>query len=171
MKRPGSITTNAIDTLLREFDAAPTPDSEFYVLQLGGAVADAPEDATAYSGRQAAYCWIAEPVWDDSADDERCVAWGRAAATKISDQSIQANYVNEQGDTAIAPSAYGALKYERLARLKARAIRRTSSALIKISYPSRDLPLRDFSVQRISPMTVSSEKDGKSVRRSICERR
>jgi FAD/FMN-containing dehydrogenase len=79
-----------------------------------------PEDATAYSGRQAAYYWIAEPVWDDPADDERCVAWGRAAATKISDQSIQANYVNEQGDTAVAPSAYGALKYERLARLKAR---------------------------------------------------
>jgi hypothetical protein len=28
-----SITSNAIDTMLREVDAAPTPDSEFYVLQ------------------------------------------------------------------------------------------------------------------------------------------
>ncbi|SDH19084.1 FAD/FMN-containing dehydrogenase [Paraburkholderia steynii] len=115
-----SITSNAIDTMLREVEAAPTPDSEFYVLQLGGAVADVPEDATAYSGRQAACYWIAEPVWDDPADDERCIAWGRAAATRISDQYIQANYVNEQGDTAIAPGAYGARKYERLARLKAR---------------------------------------------------
>ncbi|WP_429338313.1 BBE domain-containing protein [Paraburkholderia atlantica] len=51
-------------------------------------------------------------------DDERCIAWGRAAAARLSDPTIQANY--EQGDTAIAAGAYGALKYERLARLKAR---------------------------------------------------
>jgi hypothetical protein len=44
----------------------------------------------------------------------------RGSIRWLSDQSIQANYVNEQGDAAIASSAYGALKYERLARLKAR---------------------------------------------------
>jgi FAD/FMN-containing dehydrogenase len=115
-----SFTANAIDTMLREAHAAPTVDSEFYVLQLGGAVADVPEDATAYSGRQAAYYWIVEPVWDDPTDDERCIAWGRTAATEISDPFIQANYVNEQGDAAMAAGAYGILKYERLARLKAR---------------------------------------------------
>ncbi|WP_018435097.1 BBE domain-containing protein [Paraburkholderia atlantica] len=116
----GGRRTNAIDAVLGEVDAAPTADSEIYVLQLGGAVADVSEDATAYSGRQAAYYWIVEPVWDDPVDDERCIAWGRAAAARLSDPTIQANYVNEQGDTAIAAGAYGALKYERLARLKAR---------------------------------------------------
>lgn len=114
------IDDHAVDCMIRQIADAPTPHSEIYVQQLGGAVADVAEDATAYSGRQAAYYWIVEPVWDDPADDERCIAWCRAAADQMADRSIQANYVNEQSDTAIAPGAYGAGKYERLRRLKAR---------------------------------------------------
>lgn len=114
------IDDHAVECMLRQIADAPTPHSEIYVLQLGGAVADVAEDATAYSGRQAAYYWIVEPVWDDPADDERCIAWCRAAADQMADRSIQANYVNEQADTAIAPGAYGAGKYERLRHLKMR---------------------------------------------------
>lgn len=114
------IDDHAVECMLRQIADAPTPHSEIYVLQLGGAVADVAEDATAYSGRHAAYYWIVEPVWDDPADDERCIAWCRAAADQMADRSIQANYVNEQADTAIAPGAYGARKYERLRHLKMR---------------------------------------------------
>ncbi|TIN13224.1 MAG: oxidoreductase, partial [Mesorhizobium sp.] len=64
--------------------------------------------------------WIAEPVWDDPADDERCIEWGRFAAGRLADRSIAANYVNEQSDTAIASGAYGAIKYDRLRHLKTR---------------------------------------------------
>ena len=101
---------------------SPTPDSELYVLQLGGAIADVSENATAYSGRAAGFYWIVEPVWDDAADDTRCMAWGRAVGKRMADMSQAGNYVNEQGDMGndIARSAYGADKYSRLARLKAR---------------------------------------------------
>lgn len=114
------ISGEAVDAMVQQITTAPTPDSELYVTQLGGAVSDVPEDATAYSGRQAGYYWIAEPVWDNPADDERCIAWGRAAAEQMADPSIQANYINEQADTAIASGAYGAVKYDRLRRLKSR---------------------------------------------------
>jgi FAD/FMN-containing dehydrogenase len=114
------ISSDVADAMLQQIDLAPTPDCEFYITQLGGAVADVPEEATAYSGRQAAYYWIAEPVWDDPVDDERCMGWGRSAAGYMADMSIAANYVNEQSDTAIASGAYGAVKYDQLRRLKTR---------------------------------------------------
>ena len=112
------ISGDVVEAMLEEIVTAPTEDSELYVTQLGGAVSDVSEDATAYSGRDAGYYWIAEPVWDEPADDERCIAWGRSAAERMTDRSIQANYVNEQAETAIASSAYGATKYDRLRRLK-----------------------------------------------------
>lgn len=114
------ISDESVESMIAGTGGAPSPDAEVYVLQLGGAIADVAEDATAYSGRQAGYYWIAQPIWDDAADDERCIAWGRAVAGKLADSTIQANYVNEQGDIAIASSAYGAAKYARLQELKAR---------------------------------------------------
>jgi FAD/FMN-containing dehydrogenase len=80
------------------------------------------DDATAYTGRQAGFYWIVEPVWDDPADDARCITWGRETAAQLSSLSISGNYVNEQsdfgGDTTL--KAYGEQKYTRLAALKAR---------------------------------------------------
>lgn len=118
----GGLEDGVIDCLAESIAGAPTPDSELYCIQLGGAVADVDEDATAYSGRNAAFYWIAEPVWDDPRDDARCLAWGRSTAQRLAAMSQAGNYVNEQADFGkdVAYSAYGAAKYERLARLKAR---------------------------------------------------
>ena len=100
----------------------PAPDCEILIMQLGGAITDLPEDATAYSGRDANFYWMAQPVWDDPALDQACLGWGRATANKLTALSMERNYVNEQGDVGndIARQAYGVSKYRRLARLKAR---------------------------------------------------
>ena len=100
----------------------PSPDCEIYVLQLGGAITDIAEDATAYSGRDAGFYWIVQPVWDDPALDEACLAWGRKGARTLAALSMERNYVNEQGEVGnnVARQAYGAEKYRRLAQLKAR---------------------------------------------------
>jgi FAD/FMN-containing dehydrogenase len=101
---------------------APTDHSEVYVPQLGGAVADVDEDATAYSGREAGFYWVVEPIWDDPADDARCLAWGRRHAGRLAALSMDANYVNEQADTEgdFPVEAYGRSKYERLSEIKSR---------------------------------------------------
>jgi FAD/FMN-containing dehydrogenase len=101
---------------------APTDHSEVYVPQLGGAVVDVDEDATAYSGREAGFYWVVEPIWDDPADDVRCLEWGRRHAGRLAELSMDANYVNEQADTGgdFAEQAYGSSKYERLRQIKAR---------------------------------------------------
>lgn len=117
----GGIDDSAVACLVDCIAAAPTPDSELYVIQLGGAIADVGEGATAYSGRAASYYWIAEPVWDAAEDDARCLAWGRMAAKRLSALSLAGNYVNEQADVGkdVSYHAYGAEKYNRLAKLKA----------------------------------------------------
>ena len=113
---------DVIEAMVGALADSPTPDSEIYVLQLGGAVADVDEDATAYSGRGAALFWIVEPVWDDSADNDRCIAWGRASASRLAAVSMSGNYINEQAESGheIALQSYGAAKYARLRALKQR---------------------------------------------------
>lgn len=101
---------------------APTPDSEIYMIQLGGAVADVTEDATAYSGRAGGFYWIVQPIWDDPADDARCLKWGKEGGKAMAALSQAGNYLNEQGEVSREQTlqAYGQAKYDRLARLKAR---------------------------------------------------
>lgn len=96
----------------------PVPGLEVYCLQLGGAVSDIGEDATAYSGRAGAFYWISQGVWDSPDDDERAIAWCRRTAQRLGELSLKSNYVNEQADTGLARSAYGEGKYRRLAHLK-----------------------------------------------------
>ncbi|KQY33998.1 FAD-binding oxidoreductase [Rhizobium sp. Root483D2] len=116
------ISDQAIGHIVDAIAHAPAPDCEIYVLQLGGAISDVPDEATAYTGRNAGFYWLCEPIWDDSTGDDGCIEWGRRNGRLLSDGSIPGNYVNEQGDTGshIARDAYGHEKYQRLARLKAR---------------------------------------------------
>jgi FAD/FMN-containing dehydrogenase len=118
----GKIDGAAIACMKEAIASAPTPDSEFLVTQLGGAINDIEETATPYSGRAANYYWIANTIWDKRADDARCMDWGRSSAKSLAAISMQGNYVNEQADFGkdVAIGAYGAEKYNRLAKLKAR---------------------------------------------------
>jgi FAD/FMN-containing dehydrogenase len=114
------VDERVVEVLVGATALAPTEEAEVYVLQLGGAVCDTDEAATPYSGREAAHYWIAQPIWDDPADDEECLAWGRRTAKQLETHSLRGNYVNEQSDTGVALTAYGKEKYTRLATLKGR---------------------------------------------------
>jgi FAD/FMN-containing dehydrogenase len=96
----------------------PVSGLEVYCLQLGGAVMDIDEDASAYSGRAGAFYWISQGAWDSPEDDEPAIAWCRRTARRLGELSMATNYVNEQADTGMAHSAYGESKYRRLAQLK-----------------------------------------------------
>jgi len=101
----------AISELAR---SAPTDDAEIYMIQLGGAVSDVDEAATAYSGRSAQFYWIVQPIWDDPDDDERCLHWGRAGGDRLASLSQAGNYLNEQGEVGrrVTLQAYGQEKYD-----------------------------------------------------------
>jgi hypothetical protein len=107
-----------IEVIADSVAETPLPGLEVYCLQLGGAVGDMDEGATAYAGRAGAFYWISQGAWDDPEDDERAIAWCRSTARRLGEFSMDANYVNEQADTGVAHSAYGESKYRRLAQLK-----------------------------------------------------
>jgi FAD/FMN-containing dehydrogenase len=108
----------AVGVMAGSVSDMPVPGVEVYGLQLGGAIGDVAEDATAYSGRAAEFYWISQGVWDDPDDDAKAIAWCRRAADRLAALSLKTNYVNEQADTGVARSAYGEAKYRRLANLK-----------------------------------------------------
>ena len=92
----------------------------FSVWAWGRAIASVPEEATAFTGRTAAFWLAAEILWDDPKLDDECSSWARAAMADVQPHASNGRYVNdvaEVGD-AVARSIYGDAKYERLVALK-----------------------------------------------------
>jgi FAD/FMN-containing dehydrogenase len=85
----------------------------------GGAIASVPEDATAFTGRDASFWMAAEIQWDDPALDDSCRDWGRAAMAGVSPFATAGRYVNDvsEADERVT-SIYGDAKAERLVTLK-----------------------------------------------------
>lgn len=94
-------------------------EGEFGFWSWGGAIAAVPEDATAFTGRTAAYWMGAEIQWDDPALDRTCREWARAGMADVAPFAAGGRYVNDvaesRGDSRVI---YGAGKYERLVGLK-----------------------------------------------------
>jgi FAD/FMN-containing dehydrogenase len=91
------------------------------MLPWGGAVQDVDDDETPLTGRHAN--WHAHPfcLWEDPADDERCIGWGRAmrdAMKPFSTGAVYLNFIGDEGEDRVV-AAFGAEKYKRLARIKA----------------------------------------------------
>jgi FAD/FMN-containing dehydrogenase len=87
----------------------------------GRAIANKPEDATAYTGRGARYWIAAEAMWDDASLDDAHRAWTRTAMADLQPFPMSSRYVNdvaEPGDEDLIRSVYGDTKYERLRALK-----------------------------------------------------
>ena len=114
----GAMDDRVIEAMTEPVASMPVPGLEVYCLQLGGAVCDVDEDATAYSGRSAAFYWISQGAWERPEDDEKAISWCRRTAGQLMSRSLKTNYVNEQADTGVARGAYGEAKYRRLAQLK-----------------------------------------------------
>ena len=112
--------SRVIEIIAASVEEMPISGLEVYCLQLGGAVRDVDEDATAYSGRAAAFYWISQGAWDNPQHDEPAIAWCRRTAGRLGELSMNANYVNEQADTGVARGAYGESKYRRLGHIKRR---------------------------------------------------
>jgi len=107
----------AVDHHLR----APQPWSYSLIGQLGGAVAEVANDATAYPHREAPFIININGVDDDPAHDEEVIGWTREtfdALAPFSTGGVYVNFVGNEGDERVR-AAYGPA-YERLARIKAR---------------------------------------------------
>ncbi|MGC0341857.1 FAD-binding oxidoreductase [Streptomyces sp. SLBN-8D4] len=87
-----------VDAFCARADALPVPTGTQHVLfPLGGAIADGPREfPVPYRDAQ----WVVHPfgIWEDPADDERCVRWVRDVRTEVQPWSTGAVYLNFIGD-------------------------------------------------------------------------
>ncbi|HXE24701.1 MAG TPA: FAD-binding oxidoreductase [Roseiarcus sp.] len=114
-----SIPDAAIETLIDIYPAAPSPRSLFVFQQVGGAIARAPAEQSAYANRDAAFDAFPVSIWTDPAEDEANAAWAAAAYEAMRPFGTNGVYVNNLGDEGEdrVRAAYGA-NYRRLAALK-----------------------------------------------------
>jgi FAD/FMN-containing dehydrogenase len=86
----------------------------------GRAVSAVPEEATAYSGREAELWVSSEVLWDDKELDDDCREWGRAVIADAAPFALTGCYVNDVVETGagVVRTVYGDAKLERLVALK-----------------------------------------------------
>ncbi len=115
------LTDDAIDTLVEHASAQTSPKSYCIVFQLGGALARAGEDETAFSQRDAGHNVNINAVWtDDDAESERHVAWARdffSAMQPHAGGRVYLNFLGDEGAERVR-HAYGDRQYGRLVDLK-----------------------------------------------------
>ena len=110
----------AIETLIGLAATLPTPQSDIILFQLGGAIADVAEDATAYPHRSARFVVSPGARWSHPLHDEACLGWVRRCHAALADHATGGAYVNFIAEPyGRARDAFGA-NYARLAELKHR---------------------------------------------------
>ena len=109
----------AIETMIAQFSAVPSPLSVAGIEQLGGAVSRVGKDETAFGERSAPYNLIITSEWVDPAASERNIRWARdfwEAMRPFESEAAYVNYLGAEEQDRIR-AAYGET-YERLVALK-----------------------------------------------------
>jgi FAD/FMN-containing dehydrogenase len=110
----------AIDTMIAQFEAVPSPFSHAALEHLGGAMSRVGKDETAFNERTAPFSLITTSEWTDPAESEKNIRWARDFWEAMRPYESEAAYVNylDRGDEDRIRASYGADKYERLVALK-----------------------------------------------------
>jgi len=109
-----------IDILIGQSENITSPFSTMPIFTLGGAVSRVPDDATAFSNRDARHIVNILGAWSfDDPDPERHIAWVRESCQAMQPFST-GGYMNFMSDEPAdrLRAIYGPDKYERLIALK-----------------------------------------------------
>jgi FAD/FMN-containing dehydrogenase len=109
-----------VDVGLERLTNPPGPGCSITLWAQGGAISRVPDDAMAFTGREAPFWLGAEAEWDDPALDDAHIEWGRATMNALLPFTAAGHYVNDMVETGedVVRGVYGAAKYERLVGLK-----------------------------------------------------
>jgi hypothetical protein len=118
-----ALRDETIDLLAEHGRRIESPRSYIIMFHLGGAVSRVPEEATAYSQRAAVHNVNIDAVWLP-AEEERAVReplWARTAYEALAphELGVYVNFLGDEGQERVR-SAYGDVKYQQLAEIKAK---------------------------------------------------
>lgn len=114
------LSDGLIDTLVDYGYRLPSPQSEIFVAQMGGATNRVAPDATAYPHRDVEFIMNVHTRWETSDRDNVCIAWAREfydATEPFATGGVYVNFISEDEDRI--QGAYGA-NYDRLSEVKAK---------------------------------------------------
>ena len=113
------LSDELIDVLVTAAANLPSPHTEIFTAQLGGAQARVDPTATAYWPRDSAFTMNVHTRWEDAADDEQCVSWARKLFNDTEPHATGGVYVNfmPEDEADRVGNAYGG-NYDRLAAIK-----------------------------------------------------
>jgi FAD/FMN-containing dehydrogenase len=119
------LSDEVIDVVAEYAYRASSPRSYAAMFHMGGAVARAPRDATAYPDRDVAHNIIIDAAWLPDQDDTvgtSETAWARAFlhALQPHHAGVYVNFLDSDDDTSRVREAYGDDTYQRLAKIKAK---------------------------------------------------
>jgi FAD/FMN-containing dehydrogenase len=116
------LSDQAIDTLISQFAACPSPMSGLLLEHIHGAATRVGVSETAFPHRREGYNFLVVSEWLDPADNARNIAWARESYDLMLPYFSRGRYVNylgeDEGEDAVA-AAYGP-NYQRLRALKAK---------------------------------------------------
>ena len=114
------LTDDAIEAVASLSEQLPPGPAQIFIPAWGGAVARVPEDATPLAKRDARYVVHPLLLWEDAAEDERMIAFGRRYREVLAPHRTGGTYLNFLGDEGAdrVRAAYGP-NHERLVRVKA----------------------------------------------------
>jgi FAD/FMN-containing dehydrogenase len=111
----------ALTCMIEFASKLPSPHSEIFIGHIAGAVNRVAPNAMAYGHREAKFVLNVHGRWDESKDDQRCIAWAREFFKATAPYASAGAYVNfmtaEEADRVAA--AYGS-NYNRLVEIKKR---------------------------------------------------
>ncbi|NIA01558.1 MAG: FAD-binding protein [Bacteroidia bacterium] len=115
---PG-LSDELLDMLVASAGNLPSPHTEIFIAQMGGAQSRVDPGATAYWHRDAAFVMNVHTRWEEAGDDDQCVAWARQLFNDAAPHATGGVYVNFMPDDEAdrVGEAYGG-NYERLVDLK-----------------------------------------------------
>jgi hypothetical protein len=117
-----TLSDDAIDAIISHQGGIPAPLGQVHIHQMGGAMSRVAREATAFGSREAGFLMNHLGVWLQPTEDERNVAWVRAASDAVAPHCTGARYVNflaDEGDAGVS-SAYNDETRSRLTELKGR---------------------------------------------------
>src|SRR4051794_28665533 len=102
---------DAVATRMVEgFARKPSPQCELHVHLMGGAAGRVPADASAVAHRDAPFMLNLISRWEDPAQDDECLAWGRDTYASVLEHTTGGSYINYLDDQGARPvrHAHGA---------------------------------------------------------------
>lgn len=115
------LTPDLVEACVEQIGSAPG-GCEIGFWSQGGATRRVSDEAMAFTGRDAAFWLGVETFWEDPAEDQAHMGWGRTAWDALTPFTTAGHYVNDMVETgeSVVRAVYGDSKYERLVELKRR---------------------------------------------------